>query len=145
MQQSKMETPAYYPGLEAKLNAADPEQKLTVGEVARILHLHPNTVRGGVDGLPEQVKYVRDGSQSVPAYYLSDVVSFLEEASGRPFPDGPLEPLLTRKDVARRLGVYTHTVYVWNRKGILRGFRVGHNWRYYRRDVEAFAESCRKK
>jgi len=95
--------------------------------------------------LPKQLKDVRgDGSYFVRTYYLSDVVSFLEKASGQPFPEGPLEPSLTGGEVAERLNVSPGTVNSWSREGILPGFRVGCNWRYYPREIEAFEESRRK-
>ena len=168
MQQSKMRTlyqgnagrgiGSYYPptpvakngagqGIEYKLadEVPDPKQTLTVSEVAIMLSLHPRTVKRGLDGLPEQVKYVRRDGSYVRAYCLSDVVLFLEKASGQPFPEGPLEPLLTNREVAGRLNVYIGAVYRWNRKSILHGFRVGSDWRYYPRDVEAFAKSFNSK
>ena len=50
------------------------------------------------------------------------------------------ENLLTPVDVANRLQVNERTVTQWLRKGHLRGFKVGKEWRVSSRDLEAFLE-----
>ena len=50
------------------------------------------------------------------------------------------EKLMTPPQVARRLQVNERTVTQWLRKGHLRGFKVGKEWRVSRRDLEVFLE-----
>ena len=50
------------------------------------------------------------------------------------------EKLLTPVDIANRLQVNERTVTQWLRKGHLRGFKVGKEWRVSSRDLEAFLE-----
>ncbi len=49
--------------------------------------------------------------------------------------------LLTPTDVANRLQVNEHTVTVWLRKGHLRGFKIGKEWRISLDDLQAFLEA----
>ncbi len=49
--------------------------------------------------------------------------------------------LLTPTDVANRLQVNEHTVTVWLRKGHLRGFKIGKEWRISPDDLQAFLEA----
>ncbi len=49
--------------------------------------------------------------------------------------------LLTPTDVANRLKVSERTVTVWLRKGHLRGFKVGKEWRISSDDLQAFLEA----
>ncbi len=51
------------------------------------------------------------------------------------------EKLLTPVDVANRLQVDERTVTQWLRKGQLRGFKVGKEWRVSVKDLEAFLEA----
>ncbi len=51
------------------------------------------------------------------------------------------EKLLTPVDVANRLQVNERTVTQWLRKGHLRGFKVGKEWRVSEKDLEAFLEA----
>ncbi len=51
------------------------------------------------------------------------------------------EKLLTPTDVANRLQVHERTVTVWLRKGHLRGFKVGKEWRISSDDLQAFLEA----
>ncbi len=48
--------------------------------------------------------------------------------------------LLTPTQVALRLQVNERTVTQWLRKGHLRGFKIGKEWRVSTRDLEAFLE-----
>ncbi|MFQ6016982.1 MAG: helix-turn-helix domain-containing protein [Kiloniellaceae bacterium] len=48
--------------------------------------------------------------------------------------------LLTPPQVAERLQVNERTVTQWLRKGHLRGFKIGKEWRISRRDLETFLE-----
>ncbi len=48
--------------------------------------------------------------------------------------------LLTPTQVALRLQVNERTVTQWLRKGHLRGFEIGKEWRVSARDLEAFLE-----
>ncbi len=50
------------------------------------------------------------------------------------------EKLMTTPQVARRLQVNERTVTQWLRKGQLRGFKVGKEWRVSPRDLEVFLE-----
>ncbi len=50
------------------------------------------------------------------------------------------EKLMTPPQVARRLQVNERTVTLWLRKGHLRGFKVGKEWRISPRDLEVFLE-----
>ena len=50
------------------------------------------------------------------------------------------EKLMTPPQVARRLQVNERTVTQWLRKGHLRGFKVGKEWRISPRDLKAFLE-----
>ncbi len=50
----------------------------------------------------------------------------------------PEEKLLTPPQVATRLQVNERTVTQWLRKGHLRGFKIGKEWRVSTRDLEAF-------
>lgn len=49
-------------------------------------------------------------------------------------------PLLTPPQVAQRLQVNERTVTQWLRKGHLRGFKIGKEWRVSQRDLDAFLE-----
>ncbi len=51
------------------------------------------------------------------------------------------DKLLTPVDVANRLQVNERTVTQWLRKGPLRGFKVGKEWRVSVKDLEAFLEA----
>ncbi len=51
------------------------------------------------------------------------------------------EKLLTPTDVANRLQVNERTVTLWLRKGHLRGFKVGKEWRISAQDLTAFLEA----
>ncbi len=51
------------------------------------------------------------------------------------------ETLLTPVDIANRLQVNERTVTQWLRKGHLRGFKVGKDWRVSVKDLEAFLEA----
>ena len=48
--------------------------------------------------------------------------------------------LLTPTQVAQRLQVNERTVTQWLRKGHLRGFKIGKEWRVSARDLEVFLE-----
>ena len=48
--------------------------------------------------------------------------------------------LLTPPQVAARLQVNERTVTQWLRKGHLRGFKIGKEWRVSQRDLDAFLE-----
>ena len=50
------------------------------------------------------------------------------------------EKLMTPPQVARRLQVNERTVTQWLRKGNLRGFKIGKEWRVSARDLENFLE-----
>ncbi len=50
------------------------------------------------------------------------------------------EKLMTPPQVARRLQVNERTVTQWLRKGHLRGFKIGKEWRISPRDLEVFLE-----
>jgi len=47
------------------------------------------------------------------------------------------EKLLTPVDIANRLQVNERTVTQWLRKGLLRGFKVGKEWRVSVEDLES--------
>ncbi len=49
--------------------------------------------------------------------------------------------LLTPSDVAKRLQMNERTVTIWLRKGRLRGFKIGKEWRVSEIDLEAFIEA----
>ncbi len=51
------------------------------------------------------------------------------------------EKLLTPSSVASRLQVNERTVTQWLRKGHLRGFKVGKEWRISSDDLQAFLEA----
>ncbi len=53
--------------------------------------------------------------------------------------------LLTPTDVANRLQMNERTVTVWLRKGHLRGFKIGKEWRVSVEDLEAFLEASANK
>ncbi len=55
------------------------------------------------------------------------------------------EKLLTPVDIANRLQVNERTVTQWLRKGHLRGFKVGREWRVSVKDLEAFLEASANK
>ncbi len=50
------------------------------------------------------------------------------------------DKLLTPPQVAQRLQVNERTVTQWLRRGHLRGFKIGKEWRISSRDLEAFLE-----
>ena len=50
------------------------------------------------------------------------------------------EKLMTPPQVARRLQVNERTVTQWLRRGHLRGFKIGKEWRVSTRDLEDFLE-----
>ncbi len=49
--------------------------------------------------------------------------------------------LLTVTDVANRLQVNERTVTIWLRKGHLRGFKIGRDWRISPDDLQVFLEA----
>ncbi len=51
------------------------------------------------------------------------------------------DKLLTPVDIAKRLQVNERTVTQWLRKGQLRGFKIGKEWRVLVEDLEAFLEA----
>ena len=51
------------------------------------------------------------------------------------------DKLLTPVDIANRLQVNERTVTQWLRKGHLRGFKVGKEWRVSVKDLEALLEA----
>ncbi len=51
------------------------------------------------------------------------------------------DKLLTPVDVSNHLQVNERTVTQWLRKGHLRGFKVGKEWRVSVKDLEAFLEA----
>ncbi len=53
--------------------------------------------------------------------------------------------LLTPTDVANRLQVNERTVTLWLRKGHLRGFKVGKEWRISPDDLQAYLEASANK
>ncbi len=55
------------------------------------------------------------------------------------------EKLLTPTDVANRLQVSERTVTQWLRKGHLRGFKLGKEWRISPDDLQAFLEASANK
>ena len=55
------------------------------------------------------------------------------------------EKLLTPTDVADRLQVNERTVTQWLRKGYLRGFKIGKEWRISPDDLQAFLEASANK
>jgi excisionase family DNA binding protein len=55
------------------------------------------------------------------------------------------EKLLTPTDVGDRLQVNERTVTQWLRKGHLRGFKVGKEWRISPDDLQAFLEASANK
>ncbi len=50
------------------------------------------------------------------------------------------DKLLTPPQVAQQLQVNERTVTQWLRRGHLRGFKIGKEWRVSSRDLEAFLE-----
>ncbi len=56
-----------------------------------------------------------------------------------------IEKLLTPTDVADRLQVNERTVTQWLRKGHLRGFKIGKEWRISPNDLQAFLEASANK
>ncbi len=62
--------------------------------------------------------------------------------------DSPMmndKKLLTPLDVAGRLQMNERTVNIWLRKGRLRGFKIGKEWRISPDDLQAFLESSANK
>ncbi len=55
------------------------------------------------------------------------------------------EKLLTPTDIANRLQVNERTVTQWLRKGHLRGFKIGKEWRISPDDLQAFLEASANK
>ncbi len=53
--------------------------------------------------------------------------------------------LLTPSDVAKRLQMNERTVTQWLRKGHLRGFKIGKEWRVSEIDLETFIEASANK
>ena len=53
--------------------------------------------------------------------------------------------LLTPTDVANHLQVNERTVTLWLRKGHLRGFKVGKEWRISPDDLQAYLEASANK
>ena len=51
------------------------------------------------------------------------------------------QTLLTPTDVAKRLQMNERTVTQWLRKGFLRGFKIGKEWRVSETDLETFVEA----
>jgi excisionase family DNA binding protein len=50
------------------------------------------------------------------------------------------QPLMTPRQVARRVQVQVRTVTMWLRNGQLRGHKIGKGWRISNADLEAFLD-----
>jgi excisionase family DNA binding protein len=50
--------------------------------------------------------------------------------------------LLTPTDIAKHLQMNERTVTMWLRKGHLRGFKIGKEWRVSPDDLQAFLEAA---
>jgi excisionase family DNA binding protein len=55
------------------------------------------------------------------------------------------QKLLTPFNVAKRLQVNERTVTQWLRRGYLRGFKIGKEWRISEMDLEVFLEASANK
>jgi excisionase family DNA binding protein len=55
------------------------------------------------------------------------------------------EKLLTPTDVANHLQVNERTVTQWLRKGLLRGYKIGKEWRIAAKDLDAFLQASANK
>ncbi len=55
------------------------------------------------------------------------------------------EKLLTPTDVANRFQVNERTVTRWLRKGLLRGYKIGKEWRIAAKDLDAFLHASANK
>ena len=55
------------------------------------------------------------------------------------------QKLLTPFNVAKRLQVNERTVTQWLRRGYLRGFKIGKEWRISEMDLEVFLETSANK
>ncbi len=55
------------------------------------------------------------------------------------------DKLLTPTDIANRLQMNERTVTQWLRKGHLRGFKIGKEWRVSMKDLEALLEASANK
>ncbi|MBZ0165502.1 MAG: helix-turn-helix domain-containing protein [Candidatus Omnitrophica bacterium] len=51
------------------------------------------------------------------------------------------DAVLTIKDVARYLSLHTSTVYRYAQKGVIPAFKVGSDWRFSRRHIDAWIDS----
>ncbi len=51
------------------------------------------------------------------------------------------EKLLTPTDVANRLQLNERTVTRWLRTGLLRGYKIGKEWRIAAKDLDAFLQA----
>lgn len=50
-------------------------------------------------------------------------------------------PLMTPMQIAERLQISERTITQWLRKGHLRGFKIGKEWRISQGDLDAFLEA----
>ncbi len=107
---------------------------LTIETVARNLAVHPNTLRGGIDGLPEW--WV--GGLNRRRYDPRDVAAYCRGSIRQPRVEENSIRMLSVRDVARLVGVHTNTVRMWANKGIIDSVRIGtrQDRRFHRADVE---------
>lgn len=54
-----------------------------------------------------------------------------------------MEALLTPEQVAKRLQLTPHTIYVWLRAGRLPGIKLGRRWRVKEEDLESYLDDRR--
>ncbi|MCA9395150.1 MAG: helix-turn-helix domain-containing protein [Candidatus Omnitrophica bacterium] len=51
------------------------------------------------------------------------------------------DAVLTIKDVAKYLSLHTSTIYRYAQKGVIPAFKVGSDWRFSRRHIDAWIDS----
>ena len=56
----------------------------------------------------------------------------------------PLDELLTLKEVAALLKIAERTTYMMVHRGNLPGFKVGGQWRFKRKDIDAWMEEQKR-
>lgn len=109
--------------------------KIGLGEVAKLLHVHPNTLRRwSIIGL---IEYQRRGSRG-DRIYLPEYINRLLEEKVYPVLDRESSVTLVEayfniykaymvkiKDAAKLLHVHTNTLRRWSNKGIIRSYRFG--------------------
>ena len=82
-----------------------------------------------------QIQFIGTTPEELKKELLADVVSHLQDLKKSLTPKSS-EEYLTRKEVSKLLGVSLVTLNDWDKKGIIKPYRIGNLVRYKKREIE---------